>query len=125
MNIAHQVPEVRKEVIPDAAAEPSTAAPEAVISQPTDPVGEASADFIRELELTIPKDEDPVVNVPLVEVRESLLEGQDASPSIAAFNKSSSTSHHGELLSVGREVTKNRDGTPRILTLKESPALID
>jgi hypothetical protein len=118
-------PEVRKEVIPDAAAEPSAAAPEAVISQPADPVGEASTEFVRELELTIRKDEDPVANILLVEVRESLPEGQDPSPSIVAFNKSFGTSHHGELLSVGCEVTKNRDGTPRILTLWESPALID
>jgi hypothetical protein len=105
-------PEVRKEVIPDAAAEPSAAAPEAVISQPADPVGEASAEFVRELELTIHKDEYPVTNVPLVEVRESLPEGQDPSPSIAAFNKSFGTSHRGELLSVGRKVTKNSDDTP-------------
>jgi hypothetical protein len=118
-------PEVRKEIIPDATVEPSAAAPEAVISQPADPVGEASAEFIRELELTIHKDEDPVANVPLVEVRESVPEGQDPSPSIAAFNKSFGTSHRGELLNVGCEVTKNRDGTPRILTLWESPALID
>jgi tRNA uridine 5-carbamoylmethylation protein Kti12 len=54
-----------------------------------------------------------------------LPEGQDPSPSIAAFNKSFGTSHRGELLRVGREVTKNRYGTPRILTLWESPALID
>jgi hypothetical protein len=140
MNIAHQVlrvsswiltpfqmlrPEVRKEVIPDAAAEPSAAAPEAVTSQPANPVGEASAEFVRELELTIHKDEDPVANVPLVEVRESLPEGQDPSPSIAAFNKRFGTSHCGEFLRVGREVTKNRDGTPQILTLWESRALID
>jgi hypothetical protein len=118
-------PEVRKEVIPDAADEPSVVAPEAVISQPADPVGEASAEFTSELELTIHKDEDPAANVPLVEVRESLPEGQDPSPSIAAFNKSFGTSHRGELLSVGCAVTKNRDSTPRILTLWESPALID
>jgi hypothetical protein len=118
-------PEVWKEAIPDAAAEPSAAAPEAVISQPVDPVGEASTEFIRELELTIHKDEALVANVPLVEVRESLPEGQNPSPSIAAFKKSFGTSHRGELLSVGCEVTKNRDGTPRILTLWESPALID
>jgi hypothetical protein len=88
-------------------------------------VGEASAKFIRELELTIHKDEDPVTNVTLVEVRESFPEGQDPTPSIAAFNKSFGTSHRGELLSIGCEVTKNRDGTPWILTLWESPALID
>jgi hypothetical protein len=125
--------EVREEVIPDAAAESSAvgpeaamphpaAAPEATMPRPADPVGEASAEFVRELELTIHKDEDPVGNVPLVEVRESVPEGQDPSPSVAAFNKSFGTSHRGELLSVGCEVTKNRDGTPRILTLWESPA---
>jgi hypothetical protein len=118
-------PEVRKKVIPDAGATPSIAAPEAVASQFADPVGEASAEFVKELELTIRKDEDPAANVPLVEVRESLPEGQDPSPFIAAFNKSFGTSHRGELLSVGREGTKNRDDTPRILTLWESPALID
>jgi hypothetical protein len=118
-------PEVRREVTPDAAAEPSAAAPEAAISQPADPVGEVSAEFVKELELTIRKDEDPATNVPLIEVRESLPEGQDPSPSIAAFNKSFGTSLRGELLSVGREVTKNRDGNPRILMLWESPALID
>jgi hypothetical protein len=56
--------EVREEVIPDAAAEPSAVVPEAAMPQPADPVGEASAEFIRELELTIHKDEDPVANVP-------------------------------------------------------------
>jgi hypothetical protein len=118
-------PEVRREATPDAAAEPSAAAPEAVISQPADPMGEASAEFVKELELTIRKVEDPATNVPLIEVRESLPEGQDPSPSIAAFNKSFGTSLRGELLSVGREVAKNKDGTPRILMLWESPALID
>jgi hypothetical protein len=54
-----------------------------------------------------------------------LPEGQDPSPSIAAFNKSFGTSHRSELLSVGREVTKNRDCTTQILMLWESPALID
>jgi hypothetical protein len=117
--------EVREEVIPDAAAKPSVVAPEAAMPQPADPVGEASVKFVRELELMIHKDEDPVANVPLVEVRESVPEGQDHSPSVAAFNKSFGTSHRGELLSVGYEVTKNVDGTPRILTLWESPALID
>jgi hypothetical protein len=118
-------PEVQKKVIPDAAAEPSGAALEAAITLPADPVEEASAEFIRELELAIHKDEGPVANVPLVEVRESVPEGQDPSPSVVAFNKSFGTSHRGELLSVGCEVTKNRDGTPRILTLWESPTLID
>jgi hypothetical protein len=118
-------PEVQKEIIPDAAAEPSAAAPETAISQPAGPREEASAEFIKELELTIHKGENPVPDIPLVEVRESVPEGQDPSPSTAAFNKSFGTSHRGELLSVGCEVTKNKDGTPKSLTLWESPALID
>jgi hypothetical protein len=61
----------------------------------------------------------------LLETREDLPEGQDPSPSVAAFNKSFSTSHRGELLSVGYEVARNRDGAPRILTLWKSSALID
>jgi hypothetical protein len=51
-------------------------------------------------------------------------EGRDPSPSVAAFNRSFGTSHRGDLLSVGCEVTKNRDRTPPIFTLWESPALI-
>jgi hypothetical protein len=61
----------------------------------------------------------------LVEIREDLPEGQDPSPSVAAFNKSFGTSHRGELLSVGCEVASNKDGASRILTLWKSPALIN
>jgi hypothetical protein len=61
----------------------------------------------------------------LVEVREVLPEGRDPSPSVAAFNKSFGTLHHGELLSVDCEVARNKGGTPKILTLWKSSALID
>jgi hypothetical protein len=61
----------------------------------------------------------------LLETREDLPEGQDPSPSVAAFNKSFGTSHRGELLSVSCEVARNRGGAPRILTLWKSSALID
>jgi hypothetical protein len=61
----------------------------------------------------------------LVEVREALPEGRDPSPSVAAFNKSFGTSHRGELLSVGCEVSRNKGGAPRILTLWKSFALIN
>jgi hypothetical protein len=44
-----------------------------------------------------------VQNVPLVETREDLPEGQDPSLSIVAFNKSFGTSYREELLSVGYE----------------------
>jgi hypothetical protein len=127
MNIAHQVlkvsswiltpfqmprPKFGRRLFPTSVLRLLLWPPEVVVSQLADPVGEASAEFVRELELTIRKHEDPAANAPLVEVRESLPKGQDPSPSIAAFNKSFGTSHRGELLSVGREVTKNRDGTP-------------
>jgi hypothetical protein len=53
----------------------------------------------------------------LVEVREVLPEGRDPSPSVAAFNKSFGTLYRGELLSVGCEVSRNKGGAPKILTL--------
>jgi hypothetical protein len=89
--------EVQKEVVTVAAAD-------AIQVAEARPSTEASPEFTRELELTIHKGEDPVQDVPLVEIREDLPEGQDPSPSVAAFNKSFSTSHRGELLSVGCEV---------------------
>jgi hypothetical protein len=61
----------------------------------------------------------------LVEVREVLPEGRDPSPSVAAFNTSFSTLYRGELLSVGCEVSRNKGGAPKILTLWKSSALID
>jgi hypothetical protein len=64
-------PEVGKEIIPDAATEPPAAAAEAAVSQPAGPWEEASPEFIKELELTIHKGENPVPDVPLVEVCES------------------------------------------------------
>jgi hypothetical protein len=61
----------------------------------------------------------------LLETREDLPEGQDPSPFVAAFNKSFGTSHHGELLSVGCEVARNKGGASRILTLWKLSALVD
>jgi hypothetical protein len=75
--------------------------------------------------MTVHKGEDPAPDVPLIETREDLPEGEDPSPSVAAFNKSFGTSHRGELLSVGYEVASIRDGTSKILTLWKSPTLIN
>jgi hypothetical protein len=72
------------------------------------PSTEVSSEFARELEMTIHKGEDPVHDVPLIETRENLPEGQDPSPSVAAFNQSFGTSYHSELLSVGCEVVRPR-----------------
>jgi hypothetical protein len=80
---------------------------------------------MRDLELTIHKGEEAIQDVALLETREDLPEGQDPSPSVAAFNKSFGTSHRGKLLSVGCEVAGNRGGATRILTLWKSSVLID
>jgi uncharacterized protein YktA (UPF0223 family) len=82
-------------------AEISAAAIETTIPQPIHCQDQASPKLVRELELTIHKGEDLVQDVPLLETREDLPEGQDPSPSLAAFNKSFGTSYRGELLSVG------------------------
>jgi hypothetical protein len=61
----------------------------------------------------------------LLEICEDLPEGQDPSPSLAAFNKSFGTSYRGELLSVGYKAASVGDGTSKILTLWKSPTLVD
>jgi hypothetical protein len=117
--------EVLKEVVPDAAAEPPVTATAAVVPQSVHPHDEASPKFTKELELTIHRGENPIPDAPLVAVSEALPEGRDPSPSVAAFNKSFGTLYRGELLSVGYEVSKNKGGAPKILTLWKSSALID
>jgi hypothetical protein len=113
------VPEVRKEI--DMAA----AANDVIEVAKARPSTEASSEFARELEMTIHKVEDPVQDVPLIENREDLPEGQDPSPSVVAFKKSFGTSYHGELLSVGSKVADVGGGASKILTLWKSPTLID
>jgi uncharacterized protein YktA (UPF0223 family) len=100
-------------------------AAETTIPQPIHRQDEASPEFVSELELTIHKGENPVQDVPLLETREDVPEGQDPSPFIAAFNKSFGMSYRGELLSVGYEAAGNGDGTSKILTLWKSPILIN
>jgi hypothetical protein len=119
-SFSNAAPEVQKEIIPDATAEPPTAIP-----QSAHPQGEATPEFTKELELTVHRGENPVPDAPLVEVHEVLPEGRDPSPSVAAFNKSFDTLYRGELLSVGCEVSRNKGGAPKILTLCKSSALID
>jgi hypothetical protein len=72
------------------------------------------------LERTVQRGENPIENFPLIETREDLPEGQDPSPSIAAFNKSFGTSYRGELLSVGREIDVAGDGASKLLLLWNS-----
>jgi hypothetical protein len=132
-------PEVRKEAVPDAAAEPAveaevtvpTEAPVAVkvsaadISQPALSRDEACPEFAKELELTVQSGEHPTEHAPLVEVREVVPEDQTPSPSLAAFNKSFGTSHRGKLLSVGFEATGVGSKTSKILTLWKSSMTVD
>jgi hypothetical protein len=118
-------PEVWKDVVPDTAAEAPVAATAANISLPVHPRDEASPEFTNELELTVHRGEDPVQGALLLEIREIVPEGQAPSPSLAAFNKSFGTSHHGELLSVGFEAASIENDASKILTLWKSPARVD
>jgi hypothetical protein len=111
------VAKVQKEVVSTATAETSTAAVDTVAPQPVHPQEEASLEFTKELELTIHRGEDPIQDAPLFEIREDLPEGQDPSPSLAAFSKSFGMSYHGELLSVGCKAASIGDGSSKILTL--------
>jgi hypothetical protein len=119
------VAEVQKEVVSAATAETPIAAVETVNPQSVHHQEEASLEFTKELELTIHRGDDPVQDAPLLEICEDLPEGQDPSPSLAAFNKSFGTSYHGELLSVGCKASSVGDGPSKILTLWKSPTLVD
>jgi hypothetical protein len=113
--------EVQKEVMKFVvAADAGGAAPHS--SAPQD---EASSEFARELEMNVQKGENLVESFPLVETHKDLPEGQDPSPSIAAFNKSFGTSHRGELLSVGLEMAVARDGASKFLLLWNSSKFMD
>jgi hypothetical protein len=118
-------PEVRKEVIPDATVEPPIATNDTVVPQTTHLQDEASPEFTRDLDLIVPKGDEPIQDVSLLETHEDLAKGQDPSPSVDAFNKSFGTLHRGELLSVGCEVDTNKGGEPRVLTLWKSSARVD
>jgi hypothetical protein len=59
-SFSYAAPEVQKEVIPDAAAEPPVTATAAAVPQSDHPHDEASPEFTKELELTIHRGEDPI-----------------------------------------------------------------
>jgi hypothetical protein len=108
------VTEVAKEV------ETSIAAVETVDSQPVDHQDEASPEFMKELDMTVHKGEDPATEVPFVETHKNLPGDQDPSPSMISFNKSFGTSYQGELLSIVYEQVDARDSIPKLLTLWKS-----
>jgi hypothetical protein len=105
-------------------AEISVAAVETADPQPVHRQDEASPKFMKELEMTVHKGEDPAPDVPFVETHENLPEDQDPSPSMIAFNKSFGTSYRGELLSVGYEKIDARDGSSKLLTLWNSSKIM-
>jgi hypothetical protein len=128
-------PEVQKETAP-AAAEKSIAAADVAVPIESPAVAEApvakvpaadqaSSEFGQDLELTIQRGDNPTEHVTLVEVREIVPEDQAPSPSLAAFNKSFGTSHHGKLLRVGFETTSVGSKTSKFLTLWKSSAIVD
>jgi hypothetical protein len=118
------VAEVRKEVTTPVAAAADDDE-EVADPQSSGPQDKASPEFTKELEMTVHRGVSPVQNVPLVETREDLPEGQDPSPSIVAFNESFATSYREELLSVGCERVDARDGASKLLTLCNSSKFID
>jgi hypothetical protein len=93
--------------------------------QPSSPQDKDSPEFTRDLERTVQREEDPIENLPVVEMREELLEGQDPSPSIAAFNESFGTSYKGELLSVSHEMLVAGGGASKLLLLWNSSKFVD
>jgi hypothetical protein len=109
--------EVQKEVVVVA-----TAAAEVVEARAST---EASLEFAKNLELTIQRVGDPLQNIPLIETRADVPEGENPSPSMAVFNKSFGTSYCGELLSIGYEVAGVGGDASEILTLWKSPILIN
>jgi hypothetical protein len=118
-------PEIQKEVVSAVGTGSPATTADAVVPQSAHPQEEASPKFTRHLDLTIRKGNEPIQDVALLETREDLPEGQDPSPSVAAFNKSFGMSHRSELLSVSCEVARNKGGAPRVLTLWKSSALIN
>jgi hypothetical protein len=68
---------------------------------------------------------DSIEDLPLVETREELPEGQDPSPSVTAFNESFGTSFRGELLSVSGGMTIVDGGAPKLSLLWKSPKFVD
>jgi hypothetical protein len=113
------VAEVWKEVTAPVAAD------EVADPQPSGPQDKASLEVTKELEMIVHRGESPVQNVPLVETREDLPEGQVPSPSIVAFNESFGTSYQGELLIVCCERADVRDSTSKLLTLWDSSKFMD
>jgi hypothetical protein len=91
--------------------------------RPSSPQDEASLEFTRDLKRTVQRNEDPIENLPVIEMREELFEGQDPSPSIATFNESFGTSYRGELRSVGREMAAAGGGASKLMdeTREDAP----
>jgi hypothetical protein len=110
---SNDVIEVQKDVT-DSVAAPSA---EGATSQVSALKDRASPEFPDDLERTMQRGDDPIDDLPLVESREELPEGQDLSPSVASFNEGFGTSFRGELLSVSREMAVAGGGASKLLLL--------
>jgi hypothetical protein len=93
--------------------------------QPSSPQDKASPEFTRDLERTVQREEDPIENLPVVETCKELPEGQEPSPSIAAFNECFGTSYREELLSVSCEMAVAGGGASKLLLLWNSSKFVD
>jgi hypothetical protein len=89
-------------------------------SQPSSPKDKASPEFTEDLERTVQRGDGCADDLPLVETHEKIPEGQDLSPSVAAFNKRFGTSFRGELLSVSCETASMDGGASRLSLLWKS-----
>jgi hypothetical protein len=90
---------------------------------PSSTQDETSPEFIRDLEGTIQRGENPVETLPVVETHEEPPEGQDPSPSVAAFNFG--MSYRGELLSVSHEMAVAGGGASKLLLLWNLSKFVD
>jgi hypothetical protein len=86
-SFSNAAPEIQKEVVSAVASEDPPAAMDTAVPQAAHPQEEASPEFMRDLDLTIHKGNEPIQDVALLETREDLPEGQDPSHSVAAFKK--------------------------------------
>jgi hypothetical protein len=113
--------EVQEAPIGSAAAVDVKAKP----SQAFAPEDRASPEFNEDLEWTVQASGDPIEDLPLVETREELPEGQDPSPSVVGFNETFGTSFRGELLSVNGEMAVVDGGGPKLSLLWKSLKFVD
>jgi hypothetical protein len=113
------------DIVPEARGTPGDSAvpaeAEAGFSQAPSTKDEASPKFAEDLERTVSKSGDLVEDPSLIGNHEEILDDQDPTPSVTAYNKSFGTSFRGELLSVSGGADH---GIPKFSLLWKSPKLM-